>query len=129
MTQPLATEAETEWKNHVAGAFKTTAVKHHGDGTTKSSIKFTATAGTIENGSDKLSAILYTVASGRTVGSVLLSSNNADTITGCRPALTEVLDSLTLAPAAAPTPAPAPARAADESVAGRWATSSASDSG
>src|SRR5436853_6247419 len=44
MTQPLATEAATEWKTHVAGTLKTTGVKHHGDGTTKSSIAFTATA-------------------------------------------------------------------------------------
>ena len=131
MTQPLATEAASEWKSHVAGTFKTTGVKHHGDGTTKSSIAFTATAGTIENGSDKVSVILYTVSSGRSVGSVLLSSNTVDTLAACRPALTELLDSLTLAPATAPAPAPAPAPrpAPSESIAGRWATSSASESG
>jgi len=118
MTQPLATEAASEWKSHVAGTFKTTGVKHHGDGTTKSSVTFSATAGT--------------VASGRTVGSVLLSSNSAEALAGCRAGLTQLLDSLTLAPAApAPAPAPAPARAAapSESIAGRWATSSASESG
>ena len=136
MTQPLATEATAEWKTHVAGTFKTSGVKHHGDGTTKSALAFTATAGTIENGSDKVSTILYTVAWKQTVGSVLLSSNSADTITACRPALTALLDALFVAPASAPAPAPptapaaAPAPAAGGGdVAGRWATSSASDSG
>ncbi len=132
-TQPLATEASAEWKTYVEGTLKASGVKHHGDGTTKSSLAFYATAGTIENEGSKLSAILYTVATGRSVSSVLLTSNSFDTITACRPSLSVLLDSLSLAPAQTPSPAPAPAAgepaAPTSAIAGRWATSSASDSG
>lgn len=126
MTRTEAEEAAFEWKNVVEKTFTVKGRKRLGTGTSRSGVPFTTTGASVSTGDGSFYVHHYVVTPGALVSSVLVVSNNSDTIATCGPAVTAFLD--TLSAEAAPTPAAnaapkTPKAPAAGSPVGRWATS------
>lgn len=122
-TTDAASETRAEWKDLVERMFATADVKTLAARSTPNTLAYTTTSARLTQNKLTSFGVLYMIATGRLVTSVLVLSNSEAAMAQCARPATDFLDSLMLDPAAPATPSATAAPATG--LVGRWAASTA----
>lgn len=117
----LAADLKQEWATVVTAKFAASQVETSPAKTTRRGLGTHGISAALADAAGTYHGQLFVIRERDTVGSILLMSNDAETITSCQPAITALTESIALVGSAAPTPAPLPSEQPTQgSVVASW---------